>query len=76
MKSGAAVAEACGFEGSITSLIKNNIDYLTYHLLTKIRRNHVGAFDVIIVLMKYCPVESLPNLEEIINSVSFVFYLC
>ncbi|KAK6629963.1 hypothetical protein RUM43_003784 [Polyplax serrata] len=68
-KAAITISNACGFKGSIESLIRHNIDYLTYHSVIKLKRNNVGVFDVMTVLIKNSAIETVSGLEQIINNV-------
>ncbi|EEB15606.1 conserved hypothetical protein [Pediculus humanus corporis] len=68
-KTGTAISQVCGMKGSVEFLIKNNIDYLTYHSITKMKTNAVGVLDVLTVLIKNSGLDTMSNLEDIVNKV-------
>lgn len=67
------VAKAC-VEGGVTELVQANVDYLSHHITTRLKRAHhnPGVLSVLSVVMRHTTVQVLPCLHEIIEDVSLV----
>ncbi|XP_074104197.1 telo2 interacting protein 1 [Cotesia typhae] len=62
------IANAQG-KKSITDLIRENVDYISYHVTIKLRRveKNPGVLNVVAVVMKYSTMDVLPCLKEIVE---------
>lgn len=61
-------------EGGVTELVQANVDYLSHHITTRLKRAHhnPGVLSVLSVVMRHTTVQVLPCLHEIIEDVSLV----
>ncbi|XP_015115785.1 TELO2-interacting protein 1 homolog isoform X2 [Diachasma alloeum] len=52
----------------ITNLLRDNVDYISYHVTVKLRRveRNLGVLDVVTIVMKYSTLDFLPCLKEIV----------
>lgn len=68
------IAKAC-VGGGVTDLVRNNVDYLSHHITTRLRNAHrnPSVLPVLSVVMKHSTVDVLPSLHEIITDVSLSF---
>ncbi|PSN37088.1 hypothetical protein C0J52_21168 [Blattella germanica] len=67
------IAFACGNGHSVSNLIEANADYLSFHVsrrLSRIEENQ-SVLDVLQVMMKFCNLDMLPVLEDIIQDVLY-----
>ena len=55
--------------GNVETLLRENVDYVSYHVTTKMRRleRNPGVLDVFSVIMKYSTMDLLPCLKEIVE---------
>ncbi|XP_046603137.1 TELO2-interacting protein 1 homolog [Neodiprion virginianus] len=63
-------AEAMQY-AAIGNLLQANVDYLSYHIMLKLRRveRNSGVLDVVGVVVKQCTMDVLPPLEKIVQDV-------
>lgn len=59
-------------EGGVTELVQANVDYLSHHITTRLKRaqHNPGVLSVLSVVMRHTTVQVLPCLHEIIEDVS------
>ncbi|XP_034936013.1 TELO2-interacting protein 1 homolog [Chelonus insularis] len=63
-----AIAKSQGCE-NITTLIRNNVDYISYHVTMKLKRieRNPGVLNVVAVVIKYSSIDMLPCLKVIVE---------
>ncbi|XP_063987707.1 TELO2-interacting protein 1 homolog isoform X2 [Diachasmimorpha longicaudata] len=61
------LAKSQGYS-DITNFLRDNVDYISYHVTVKLRRleRNLGVLDVVTIVMKYSTLDFLPCLKEIV----------
>lgn len=69
------IAKVCG-TGDVAGLIENNIDYLTHHIIVRLRKvSEEDVLDATRIVTRLCPTKTLHQLQFIVNQVSFFNYV-
>lgn len=69
------VADTCGFESDLVSLISNNMDYLSHCMSVRLRHvnEHMGVFDALSLILHHSSSEIAEGLSKIVQNVSVTY---